>query len=84
VQLLWRVPWTSNAKGAPEDMSSFLRQEWNNKQLLNVERDLAQKAAAYCTLHHGSMEGFDKDAVRKELQKKYHNEMSDVPTFREP
>ena len=37
-----------------EGMSSILRQEWNHKQLLKMERDLAQNAAEYCTSHHGS------------------------------
>ena len=65
-------------------MSSFLRQEWNKKQLLKMERDLAQQASAYCTHHHGSMEGFDNDAVWRELQEKYDNDLSDMPTFHEP
>ena len=60
-----------------EGMSSILRQEWNNKQLLKMERDLAQKAAEHCMVHHGSFEGFDHDAAWNELQKKYDNEMSE-------
>ena len=49
-----------------------------------MERDLAQQASAYCTHHHGSMEGFDNDAVWRELQEKYDNDLSDMPTFHEP
>jgi hypothetical protein len=59
-----------------EGMSSIRRQEWNDKQLLKMERDLAQEAAEYCTSHHGSFEGFDHDAVWKELEKEYGNEAS--------
>ena len=75
-----------------EGMSSILRQEWNVKQLLKMERELAQKAAIHCTVH-GSMAGFDQDAVWKELQKKYDNQMSmsactaiswDMPCLSEP
>ena len=77
-----------------EGMSSLLRQEWNEKQLLKMERDLAQKAAIHCTIH-GTMAGFDQDAVWNELQKRYDNQMSmssctaiaissGVPCFSEP
>ena len=59
-----------------EGMSHILQQEWNEKQLLKMERDLAQEAAEYCTSHHGSFEGFDHDAVWKELEKEYGNEAS--------
>lgn len=64
------VAMTRERQRCSEGMSSTLREEWNNKQLLKMERDLASKAAAYCTFH-GSMDGFDKDAVWKKLEKEY-------------
>jgi histidinol-phosphate/aromatic aminotransferase/cobyric acid decarboxylase-like protein len=50
---------------------SALQQEETVERKLKMQRELASKAAAYCTLHHGSFEGFDKDAVVKELEKEY-------------
>ena len=60
-----------------EGMLSIRREQWNIETLHKMERDLAQKAAEYCMVHHGSVAGFDHDAVWNELQKKYDNEMSE-------
>jgi hypothetical protein len=63
-----------------EGMLSIRREGSNTETRLRTERDLAQRAADYCMLHHGSMEGFGQDAASKQLEK----EMSDIPTLREP